>query len=111
MNISDWRKKIDELDLKLVELLNERASAVKEIGLIKRNTQMAIYEPERENQVFENVTRHNGGPLPDRDLLQLYERIIDVMRKIQRYEAQPDEEARAAGRSGGGTEFDAGMDE
>ena len=78
--------------------------------MLKRNTQMAIYEPEREKQVFENVRLHNGGPLPDRDLLQLYERIIDVMRKIQRYEAQPDEKSRAATRSGG-TELEAEVNE
>lgn len=111
MDILDWRKKIDELDLKLVELLNQRANAAREIGLLKRNTQMAVYEPEREKEIFDNVRRHNTGPLPDRDLVQLYERIIDVMRKIQRYEAQPDEQSRAAAGHGGGTELDAGMDE
>jgi chorismate mutase len=110
MDISDWRNKIDELDLKLVELLNARAAAAREIGLIKRDTQLPIYEPQREKQVFENVTRNNSGPLPDRDLLQLYERIIDVMRKIQRYEAQPDEKSRAASR-GGDTELEAEMNE
>ncbi len=110
MDISDWRKRIDELDLRLVELLNERASAAKEIGRLKRDTQMAIYEPEREKEIFDNVRRHNGGPLPDRDLVQLYERIIDVMRKLQRYEAQPDEQARAATR-GGGTELEAEINE
>lgn len=110
MDISDWRKKIDELDLELVELLNERATAARAIGMLKRDTHMAIYEPEREKQVFENVTRHNGGPLPDRDLLQLYERIIDVMRKIQRCEAQPDEKSRLAAHTGD-TELEAEVNE
>lgn len=110
MDISDWRNKIDELDLKLVELLNERAAAAREIGVLKRNTQMAIYEPDREKEIFENVKRHNSGPLPDRDLVQLYERIIDVMRKIQRVEARPDEKAQAAAQ-GGSTELEAEMNE
>ena len=48
MTISDWRKKIDELDRKLVELLNQRARAAIEIGRLKRNTDLPIYEPERE---------------------------------------------------------------
>jgi chorismate mutase len=38
MDIADWRKKIDELDRRLVELLNERAQAAHEIGKLKRNT-------------------------------------------------------------------------
>jgi chorismate mutase len=110
MDISDWRKKIDELDRKLVDLLNERAGAAREIGMLKRNTQMPIYEPDRERDIFEKVKANNRGPLPDRDLLQLYERIIDVMRKIQRDEAQPEQQARAAGR-GGDTELEAEINE
>ncbi len=84
MEIADWRKRIDELDRKLVDLLNERATAAREIGHLKKNTQAPIYEPEREKEIFENVRRANRGPLPDRDLIGVYERIIDVMRKIQR---------------------------
>jgi chorismate mutase len=105
MDISDWRDKIDELDRKLVELLNERASAAHQIGLLKRNSQLPIFEPDREKQVFENVKKHNRGPLPERDLMQLYERIIDVMRKIQRVEAEVGKPARAAADTG--TEIDA----
>ena len=57
MEIADWRIKIDELDRRLVELLNERAQAAHEIGKLKRNTSMPIYEPEREKRIFENVQR------------------------------------------------------
>ena len=64
MDIADWRKRIDELDRKLVELLNERARAAQEIGKLKRNTQIPIYEPEREKIIFENVREANQGPLP-----------------------------------------------
>ena len=86
MDIADWRKKIDELDCRLVELLNQRASAAQEIGKLKRNTSMPIYEPQREAIIFDNVRRANRGPLPDSDLRLVYERIVDVMRKIQKEE-------------------------
>jgi len=101
MDIADWRKKIDELDERLVDLLNQRARAAQEIGRLKRNTNMPIYEPEREKLIFENVGRHNKGPLPQQELLRIYERLIDVMRKLQKDEIQP--HAKAAGE---GTEFD-----
>ena len=55
MDISDWRKKIDELDRKLVELLSQRAQAAHEIGRLKRDAGMPIYEPDRERKVFDNV--------------------------------------------------------
>ena len=87
MDIADWRKKIDELDMRLVELLNERARAAQEIGKLKRNTNLPIYEPDREKAIFENVRKINLGPLPDHELRHVYERIIDVMRNIQKVQA------------------------
>jgi chorismate mutase len=101
MDIADWRKKIDELDGKLVELLSERARAAQEIGRLKRHTNMPIYEPDREGIVFANVQQMNRGPLPGRDLVRIYERIMDVMRNIQKEEIAPRDAPKA-----GGTELD-----
>jgi chorismate mutase len=86
MDIADWRKKIDELDLKLVELINQRAAAAREIGKLKNNTNLPIYEPDREKRIFENVKKANRGPLPDGEIQHVFERIIDVMRKLQQQE-------------------------
>ena len=96
MDIEDWRKKIDELDRKLVELLSERARAAVEIGELKRDTSLPIYEPDRERIVFENVQEANPGPLPGRDLVRIYERIIDVMRNMQKEEIVSKAEAAEA---------------
>jgi len=101
MDIEDWRKKIDEVDRKLVALLCERARAAVEIGKLKRDTAMPIYEPDRERVVFENVQAANLGPLPGRDLVRIYERIIDVMRNIQKEEIVTSPE-----KSEGETELD-----
>jgi chorismate mutase len=90
MDIADWRKQIDELDRKLVELLNQRAEAAHEIGKLKRAAGMEIYEPDREQTVFDNVSQANPGPLPDHDLLNIYERIMDIMRQIQKEEIAPE---------------------
>ena len=84
MDIADWRKKIDELDRRLVDLLSERAQAAVEIGRLKRDTSLPIYEPERERIVFENVQALNRGPLPGKDLVRIFERIMDVMRNVQK---------------------------
>src|SRR5690349_5664033 len=89
MDISDWRKQIDEIDRKLVELINQRAKAAHEIGKLKRGLKMPIYEPERERSVFNSVCEANRGPLSNTDLLRVYERVIDVMRQIQREEIAP----------------------
>lgn len=102
MDISDWRKQIDALDRKLVELLSQRAQAAHEIGKLKRDAGMAIYEPDRERMVFDNVRSVNPGPLPDRDLIRIYERIMDIMRQIQQEEIAP----RNARDGAGDTELD-----
>jgi chorismate mutase len=104
MDIADWRRQIDEIDRKLVELISQRAHAAHEIGKLKRDIGMPIYEPDRERAVFENARRANKGPLPDRDLQRIYERIMDVMRAIQREEIAP--ETVALGDGLGDTEID-----
>jgi chorismate mutase-like protein len=91
MDISDWRKKIDEIDAKLVKMLNERAQAAQEIGRLKRLREMPIYEPDRERIVLSQVQEQNRGPLQHRHLLQIYERIMDVMRNVQKDEIVGDE--------------------
>ena len=101
MDIADWRKKIDELDRKLVQLMNERARCAHEIGKLKRNSAMTIYEPNRERIIFENIARENSGPLSEKQLRQVYERLVDIMRQIQREEMLPE-----ASSEGEATEFE-----
>ncbi len=45
MTIDDWRRKIDEIDRKLVELLNERSRCALEIGRLKRVESLPLYQP------------------------------------------------------------------
>jgi len=82
--LEDCRVLIDAVDLRLLALLNERTRVVEEIGRVKRAAQLPIYEPKREDQVFDNVTSHNGGPLTPEAVKRIFERIIDEMRTIQR---------------------------
>ena len=87
MEIEDWRKEIDELDEQIVQLISRRAEAAKAIGARKRETGGPIYEPQRERDVFAHIKSVNPGPLKDLDMLHVYERIIDVMRTLQRAES------------------------
>ena len=84
MDIADWRKKIDGLDEQIVELISKRAEAAKAIGELKQQSTLPVYEPARETEVFEHVKRVNPGPLSDEQIVDVYIRIIDVMRMLQR---------------------------
>ena len=81
--LEEFRVLIDDVDRRIVELLNERTRVVEDIGRVKRQARLPIYEPKREDQVFENVTTHNPGPLTADALKRIFERIIDEMRTIQ----------------------------
>jgi chorismate mutase len=103
MTLEELRNQIDVLDRQLVELLNERASAAKMVGHLKAATALPVYEPTREKVVYANVRAANKGPLPDIELTHIYERIIDVMRALQRDElaSQRNAQAHAPGLDSG----------
>ena len=84
MDIEDWRKKIDELDAKLVELLNQRSACAAEIGTLKQKDGQPIYSPERERQILEQVQQLNRGPLGNDALKRLFERILDEARVVEK---------------------------
>ncbi|MBV8782391.1 MAG: chorismate mutase, partial [Phycisphaerae bacterium] len=70
------RRQIDDIDAKLVDLLNQRARVVVEVGKYKQQTKMAIYAPDREKAVLEKVRQLNHGPLPDRCLEAVYRELM-----------------------------------
>ena len=76
MSLEDSRKRIDELDAKLVELLNERARVVVEIGKLKSKADTPIYAPDREKAVFERIIKANNGPLPDSTLKAIWRELM-----------------------------------
>jgi chorismate mutase len=82
--LDEFRVLIDDVDRRIVDLLNERTRTVEEIGRVKKHSDLPIYEPKREELVFANITGHNQGPLSPEALRRIFERIIDEMRTIQR---------------------------
>ena len=105
MTLEELRNQIDVLDRQLVELLSERARAAQQIGHLKAATSLPVYEPTREKVIYANVRAANKGPLPDIELTHIYERIIDVMRALQRDELASKRNAqdRSSGLPGHGT--------
>jgi chorismate mutase len=99
VSIDHLRQRIDALDERLVELLNERASCALAIGELKKTLGLEIYQPNREAQVLNHVRDHGaaiGGPLGAEALTRLFERIIDEARRLER------ESAAKAGHGGDG---------
>lgn len=87
VTIDGLRARIDEIDARLVALLNERAECALAIGHLKRAFRMAIYQPAREADVLEHVCGLNRGPLDDEAIRRLFERVIDEARRLERVAA------------------------
>jgi chorismate mutase-like protein len=83
MQISDWRKKIDSLDSRLIALLNERATFAVEIGKLKRNAGTQVFDPAREAEVLLRITQQNQGPLPAESLQRIFQVIMEETRNTE----------------------------
>lgn len=102
MTIDELRLRIDQLDERLVDLLNERAACALEIGKLKQALGVDVYQPEREAEVLRHVRSFGavkGGPLEPESITRLFERIIDEARRLER-EAQARKPAGAVVQSG-----------
>jgi chorismate mutase len=94
--LEEFRVRIDSIDRRIVELLNERTRVVEDIGRVKREAKLPIYEPKREDQVYANITQANPGPLEPGAVRRIFERIIDEMRQIQRMRMEADSRPEGA---------------
>lgn len=84
MSLSDIRKKIDEVDDKLMALLNERADLVHEVGVIKKKEGVAIYAPEREEQLLRSLEAKNKGRLPAKSIRAIYREIMSASLALEK---------------------------
>lgn len=110
MTLEELRARIDELDERLVDLLNARAACALEIGRLKEALGLAVYQPEREAEVLRHIQHHAtsaGGPLSGDALTRVFERIIDEGRRLE--PASPTETSRDRHRGPGDTDPDTGV--
>lgn len=82
--VEEARRVIDEIDLAILVLLNRRAEQVQRIGTAKRVLGEPVYQPDREERIFDRVVGANTGPLEDAALRRLFERILDESRRLER---------------------------
>lgn len=84
MSLDELRAEIDELDSRILELLNERANCALKIGHIKQSENAAFYVPERERAVFEALYKKNAGPLPNEAIRAIYREVISAIRSLEK---------------------------
>lgn len=81
-NISENRKKIDEIDSHILELLNQRAEVSLSIREIKKSLNVEIYDPAREQEIVDALCKKNEGPIDDENIRNLFLKIMEIMRGL-----------------------------
>jgi chorismate mutase len=87
VTIEELRRRIDAIDEQLVRLLNDRVACAVEVGRLKHEAGLPIYQPEREAVVFNKVRESAAalaGPLTSEAVVRIFERVIDEARRAER---------------------------
>ena len=82
-DIVEWRNRIDEIDTKLLALLNERAKCALEIGHIKRQDGLPVLDAGREQRIYARLRELNGGPFSNEAIERLFSCLIAESRLLE----------------------------
>ena len=97
-DLRKWRARIDALDRKILMMLNERGRYVLGLAPIKRQMNVPVHEPNRENEIVSNLQAHNDGPLDSDAVRRIFETIMREMRAVQEAALASKEEAKPRGK-------------
>lgn len=89
-DLEQLRKEVDGLNVKILDLINERTSLVKQIGKVKEKQGVNRYDPMREREMLNFLKEYNEGPLPNGILDEIFKGIF-----MSALEIQKDEEKNA----------------
>ena len=81
--LAELRGEIDRLDKQILELINKRAEVVFKIGELKRENNMAVYDPTREKIIEQRLIKMNTGPMPNTAVVKIFKTIIEASRTLQ----------------------------
>ena len=84
--LGEIRKRIDDVDKKLIRLISERANLATEIAGIKNQGKGVVkyYRPEREAQILRRIIMENTGPLPDKVIAGLFRELISACLALEK---------------------------
>ncbi len=83
-DISHWRRQIDEIDEKILDVINKRAECVLEIGKLKSKRNIEVFDPERESDIISHLREINNGPLSDDAIQRFFECLINESKLMEK---------------------------
>lgn len=82
-SVDELRKKIDQIDEKVVNLLNNRALLAQRIGKSKSLTNQEVYVPQREQEILQRLSGLNRGPLTPSAIQAIYREVMSACRSLE----------------------------
>ncbi len=82
--LAEFRKQIDDLDEEIVKSIEERAKIASKIGEIKRESNVPVYRPDREREVYEKIKKLNQGPLSHSSMVSIYREIMSASISLEK---------------------------
>ena len=84
--LKKYREEINEIDKKIVGLLNKRAVAVMKIKRLKEDKNVPLYDAKREEELYDNIVKYNKGPLYNDNIVQIFESILRNVQILEKDE-------------------------
>ncbi len=84
--LSKYREKINQIDQKIVENLNERAKVVLAVKRLKEKENVPLYDARREEELINNIVQYNKGPLYNDNIVQILEAILRNVQILEKDE-------------------------
>ena len=81
--LADLRKRIDEIDEKIVRLLSERMELAKDVGRLKKELDLSAEDPEREREIIHRLTISAGGLLSENQISRIFGSIFNATKRVQ----------------------------
>jgi chorismate mutase / prephenate dehydratase len=82
------REAIDGVDTELLCLLNRRMKLALEAGRLKQAKGLPLFQPGREEEIYDRLGEANTGPLPNESLRSVYKGILAASRLLQRIQQE-----------------------
>ena len=78
------RKEIDNIDEKILDLLEKRMKIVYEVGELKQELEISVEDLNRENEIIQRLTSHSSGELTEKQLIRIFSSVFKSSKQIQR---------------------------
>ncbi|UCD78212.1 MAG: shikimate dehydrogenase [Desulfobacterales bacterium] len=89
-DITALRRRIDDIDDQILDLINRRLAAAKDIGKIKEQSGTSVVDGRREGQIYRRLSSLNSGPLKTGSLYRIFRSIIGAGRSVQNIQSKID---------------------